>query len=71
MNSKYTCYCRLIKVLIRVYAAGVNPADTYIRSGAYYRLPDLPYTPGFDTAGVIEQIGYDVKKFKVHLFTIL
>ncbi|KAA0159694.1 hypothetical protein FNF28_05754 [Cafeteria roenbergensis] len=37
--------------LIRVRAVGVNPVDTYIRSGAYARLPDLPYTPGADCAG--------------------
>lgn len=56
----------LNEVLIRVHAEGVNPADTYIRSGTYYRLPpNLPYTPGFDACGVIERIGADVTKFKV------
>ena len=48
-----------------MYAAGVNPVDTYIRSGTYQRLPNLPYTPGFDAAGVIERIGDDVTNFKV------
>jgi NADPH2:quinone reductase len=48
-----------------VHAAGVNPADTYIRSGAYARVPNLPYTPGFDAAGVIERVAADVTKFKV------
>ena len=48
-----------------MYAAGVNPADTYIRSGSYYRVPNLPYTPGFDVAGVIERVGDDVTNFKV------
>ncbi|CAF5220662.1 unnamed protein product, partial [Rotaria magnacalcarata] len=53
------------EVLIRVYAAGVNPVDTYIRSGTYARLPNLPYTPGMDCAGVIERVGDEVTKFKV------
>lgn len=40
------------QVLVEVRAAGVNPVDTYIRSGKYGRLPPLPYTPGSDAAGV-------------------
>lgn len=45
------------QVLVRVEAAGVNPVDTYIRSGAYPRQPGLPYTPGLDAAGVVEAVG--------------
>jgi len=48
------------EVLIRVQAIGVNPVDTYIRSGGY-GTSKLPYTPGFDAAGVIEEIGNDVE----------
>jgi len=48
-----------------MHAAGVNPADTYTRSGTYYRLPNLQYTPGFDASGVIERVGADVTNFKV------
>ena len=53
------------EVLLRMHAAGVNPVETYIRAGTYARLPQLPYTPGNDGAGVIEQIGADVSEFKV------
>lgn len=45
------------QILIRIEAIGVNPVDTYIRSGAYPRLPSLPYTPGSDAAGTIVATG--------------
>jgi NADPH:quinone reductase len=46
------------EVLLRVKAAGVNPFDTYMRSGAYgARNPALPYTPGIDAAGTVESVG--------------
>ena len=55
---------RLDQVLVRVHATGVNPVETYIRAGTYARLPELPYTPGNDGAGVVEQVGADVTEFK-------
>jgi NADPH2:quinone reductase len=45
------------QVLVRVLAAGVNPVETYIRSGTYARKPALPYTPGSDAAGIVESVG--------------
>jgi NADPH2:quinone reductase len=45
------------QVRVRIHAAGVNPVETYIRSGAYAMKPPLPYTPGSDAAGVIEALG--------------
>jgi len=48
------------QVLIRIHAVGVNPVETYIRSGRYTALPVLPYTPGTDAAGIVEAIGPDV-----------
>ena len=38
---------------MRIKAAGVNPADTYVRSGSYALLPKPPYVPGGEGAGVI------------------
>src|SRR5437762_756194 len=52
------------EVVVRVRAIGVNPVDTYIRSGKYPVLPQLPYTPGADAAGVIESIGPEVRSVK-------
>jgi NADPH:quinone reductase len=50
------------EVLVRVMAAGVNPYDTYMRSGAYgARNPALPYTPGSDAAGTIEAVSPGAK----------
>ncbi len=51
------------QILIRVRAAGVNPVDTYIRSGSYGRKPPLPYTPGSDAAGTVEDPGREVAGF--------
>jgi NADPH2:quinone reductase len=48
------------QVLIRVHAVGVNPVDTYVRSGTYARKPPLPYTPGTDIGGVVEGMGQGV-----------
>ncbi len=53
------------QVLVTVKAAGVNPVDTYIRSGLYRPGLELPYTPGTDAAGVIAAVGPDVKHRRV------
>jgi NADPH2:quinone reductase len=52
------------QVLVRVHGAGVNPYDTYMRSGTYAVKPPLPYTPGSDGAGVIEAVGPGIIKVK-------
>lgn len=52
------------QMLVKIHAAGVNPVDTYIRSGIYPRKPPLPYTPGFDGAGVIAAIGNGFSRWK-------
>ena len=52
------------QIVIRVRAIGVNPVDTYIRSGMYARKPNLPYTPHADVAGVVEAVGDGVTRVK-------
>lgn len=52
------------QVLVKVRAVGVNPVDTYIRSGLYARKPELPYTPHADIAGTVDAVGADVTRLK-------
>jgi NADPH:quinone reductase len=51
------------QVLIRVKAIGINPIETYIRSGKYGPMK-FPYTPGGESAGIVESIGAGVKDFR-------
>lgn len=49
------------EALVRLLAAPVNPADLNAIEGKYPVRPELPATPGFEGAGVVEEIGRDVK----------
>ncbi len=55
------------EVLVHVHAAGVNPMDWKIRSGAVknFMPQSFPFIPGADFAGVIESVGADVTAFQV------
>jgi NADPH2:quinone reductase len=53
------------QVLVKVHAVGVNPYDTYMRTGNYATKPPLPYIPGADGAGVVEAVGSGVTAVKV------
>jgi NADPH:quinone reductase-like Zn-dependent oxidoreductase len=54
------------EVLIRVHAAGVNPADWKVREGHFRQLVQhkFPLILGWDLSGVIEEVGPGVSKFK-------
>lgn len=54
------------EVLVRLIAAGVNPVDTYLRSGSQGYRPTLPFTPGWDGAGVVKDVGEGVSRVKAH-----
>ncbi|MCF6406353.1 NADP-dependent oxidoreductase [Chitinophaga filiformis] len=49
------------EVLVRVYASGVNPVDWKIREGKAEH--PLPFIPGWDLSGVIEETGANVRNF--------
>jgi NADPH2:quinone reductase len=53
------------QVVVRLRAIGVNPVDTYIRGGFHAVKPPLPYTPGSDGSGTIEQVGENTSRFAV------
>lgn len=53
------------EVKVKIYVTGLNPSEAYTITGTYgYNVPELPYVPGFDAAGVIEEIGQGVEDFE-------
>jgi NADPH2:quinone reductase len=54
-------------LLVRVKAASVNPVDWKVREGYLEGLIDtvFPAVPGWDVAGVVEQVGLDTPEFQV------
>jgi NADPH:quinone reductase len=53
------------EVRVKLYYAGVNPFEAYIRAGGYaFYTPQFPYIPGFDGAGVVDEVGPGVTRLK-------
>jgi NADPH:quinone reductase-like Zn-dependent oxidoreductase len=54
-------------VVIRVRAAGVNPVDAKVRAGSLEPAfpTTFPLVPGWDVAGVVEQVGPAVPEYSV------
>ncbi|QEL16209.1 quinone oxidoreductase family protein [Limnoglobus roseus] len=52
------------EVRVRIAASAVNPIDTYIRSGLVAANLPKPFIPGGDFAGVVDQVGGSVTRFK-------
>ncbi|MEU7646008.1 NADP-dependent oxidoreductase [Streptomyces huasconensis] len=54
------------EILVRVHAAGVNPADWKTRARGVFAVGATPpFTLGFDVAGVVEEVGAGVTLFRV------
>ncbi|XP_004509819.1 2-methylene-furan-3-one reductase-like [Cicer arietinum] len=54
------------QVLVRVFAAALNPVDGKRRQGKFKATDSpLPTVPGYDVAGVVVKVGSEVKDFKV------
>jgi NADPH:quinone reductase-like Zn-dependent oxidoreductase len=45
------------QVRVRVLAAGAGYADVMAQHGGYPLAPRLPFTPGYDFTGVVDQVG--------------
>jgi NADPH:quinone reductase-like Zn-dependent oxidoreductase len=48
------------EVRVRVLAAGVSLPDVMMREGIHPETPRLPFTPGWDFVGVVDQLGNGV-----------
>ena len=59
------------EALVRLLAAPINPADLNAIEGKYPVRPELPATPGFEGAGVVEEVGAGVRNVGVGMQVIL
>jgi len=55
------------EILVQVHAAGLNPIDNMIRTGAFKPVLklDLPAVLGSDVAGTVVEVGSRVTRFKI------
>lgn len=53
------------QVLIKVKCCGVNFPDSLIIQNKYQFKPELPFAPGGEVSGLIEQVGKQVKHLKI------
>ena len=52
------------EVRVRVLAAGVSLPDVLAREGVHPETPRVPYTPGWDLVGTVDQLGDGVTGFE-------
>src|SRR5262245_63923832 len=44
-------------VRVRIMAAGLSGADLLMREGVHPRTPRIPFTPGWDLVGFVDELG--------------
>jgi NADPH:quinone reductase-like Zn-dependent oxidoreductase len=49
------------QVTVRIHRAGINFADLMMRQGLYGSNPEYPFTPGYEAAGEVIEVGDDVE----------
>jgi trans-2-enoyl-CoA reductase len=59
------------EVVVKMRAAPINPADLNQIEGKYPVRPELPATPGFEGAGVVVELGAEVKGLTIGALVIL
>lgn len=53
------------EVVVTVWAAGLNPVEAVIRSGAFPLLGPPPFVLGWDLSGVVSEVVAGVNRFQV------
>jgi NADPH:quinone reductase-like Zn-dependent oxidoreductase len=53
------------EVRVKVLASGVSLPDVLAREGIHPETPRVPYTPGWDLVGVVDQVGEGVSGFEL------
>jgi len=54
------------EVRVKVLAAGVSLPDLLAREGVHPETPRVPYTPGWDLVGTVDQLGERTTGFELH-----
>lgn len=64
-SKKDSARLRANDIRIQVDASGVNFADILMRMGLYPEAPKPPFTPGYEVAGTVIEVGQNVTEFKI------